>query len=80
MFVAVSDCIDMCLCGLLVMYCVLLSVLVLLLRMCVCLNVFVYVVCDVLCDVVPLGCCCLSGLCLCVCVWFFCVERCSCVC
>ena len=63
-FVAVCDPLDMCVCGLCVMYCVLLSVFVLLLCLCVCLNVFVNVVCDVLCDVVTLGCCCLSGLCV----------------
>ena len=56
-FVAVCDCFDMCLCGLFVLYCVLLYVFVLLLCLCDCLSVFVYVVCDVLCEVVRLGCC-----------------------
>ena len=64
MFVAVCVCFDMCLCGLFVMYCVMLSVFVSLLCLCVCLKVFVYVVCDVLCDVVPCGCCCLPGVCV----------------
>ena len=55
-FVAVCDCFDMCLCGLFVLYGVLLYVFVLL-CLCDCLNVFVYVVCYVFCEGVRFGCC-----------------------